>query len=202
MNFASLRKALALVSLLALSACLFKTAEPVITPDRASPVLLKTGYLYEVSPKDGEVSAFKLERHPSLPSAYLFYDEDETKPPFLMLLADLGRGRYLVQMQNQHADAKHANEHGYEYSMIRVELGAVYVISENSERFSRFIEEQGVGAVVGDDRRFFPAVKVADRRRFIEAMKRFAEGAEFPAHPAYYDADAVKRVFPDKVLPK
>lgn len=193
---------LSLLLPLFLAACLFKTAQPVIPPGASAPVLVKAGYLYEIDAKDGSVSAFKLERNPGAPNTYLFYDEDEAKPPVLLAFTDLGGGHYLVQMENQHAEARKVTEYAYEYSLLRIEQGAIYVIGENSERFLNFVEGQGVARAVGSDRSFFPAITVADRRGFIAALRAFAPTAEFGPSPAYYDQTAMQRLHPDKELPK
>jgi hypothetical protein len=188
--------------ILSLGGCLFRTAQPVITPDMASTVPVETGYLYSVDAKNGSVTALKFERQAAASNLYLFYDEDERRPPAATLFADLGDGNFLVQQQGPASKTAKPRDFPYEYSLLKIEQGCAYVVDESSERFYTFIEEKKAATFLHKESDFFPPLAVPDRAKFLEALGQFARTANYDRGNGLCDAPATKRRFPDKKLPK
>lgn len=196
---ARLLRLLALPLLLLLSACLFKSPEAVIGPDEAVSVPIKTGYLYTVDPKDGAVSAIKFIPAANEKNAYLFYDDDETKPPALVRFLGLENGVFLAQLEAPRAARP---DYPFECTLLKIEDGATFSLNEDSGRFSRLLEIKNAAKFLNNDRKVFPAIRILDKAKFLAALNEFAATADFDRKHPIFDADAMKRLHPGKQLPK
>lgn len=202
-----MRRSIRQITLLAalsvvLSACLFKTAEPVIIPQTAVRIPVQAGYIYSIEEKGQPGDPQKLALKDPAANLYLLFDEDETKPPMEAMFAALGHGAYLVQIGNPPLRAGNRQEFFFEYTILKIEEGAAYGFDDTDERFESLIKERQAAKFLSPPGAFFPALEVQDKSKLIAALKEFAASSTVRAMPSFCDAVAMKRLFPGKSPPK